>query len=207
MAKLQVKRFYPPKSVIKLYYNLLFFLRPSDVFKNHWEPWGRSCRAYLGGKGRNGPVVIFCRSSNLISPVILNLQDCLKANISRCNGQKVFGTLCQIKYRSGQLTFYSPKRSFRTPFDFFFSEGFPDSLGFFSKSCLSISFCKPRPNCLLNASSSRLTLGLSVVPLILRGMTFHPCSSSRIFMVASQPFQKIRIYFDKESEEGVLLIY
>ena len=35
MAKLQVKRFYPPKSVIKFYYNLLFFLRPSDVFKNY----------------------------------------------------------------------------------------------------------------------------------------------------------------------------
>ena len=161
----------------------------------------------MGGKGRNGPVVIFCRSSNLISPVILNLQDCLKANISRCNGQRVFGTFCQIKYRSGQLTFYSPKRSFRTPFDFFFSEGFPDSLGFFSKSCFSISLVKPRPSCLLKASSSRLTLGLSVVPFILRGITFHPCSSSRIFMVASHPSQKIWIYFDKESGKRILFIY
>ena len=66
------------------YYNLLSFLGPSDVFKNHWEPWERSCRACLEGKGRNSSVIIFCRSSHLISPVILNFQDCLKANISRC---------------------------------------------------------------------------------------------------------------------------
>ena len=142
----------------------------------------------------------------LFISVIINSQNISPLKIG-VTAKRSLDSVCQIKYRSGQFTFYSLRRSFKTPFDFVFSEGFPDSLVFCSKRRLSISFFKPRPSCLLKASSSRLTLGLSVVPLILRGMTFHPCSSSRNFMIASRHFQKIWIYFDKESEEGLLLIY
>ena len=64
-------------------YNLLSFLGPSDVFKNHWEPWGRSCRVSLGGKGRKALSLFFVGPHTWFQPATLSFQDCLKTNI-RC---------------------------------------------------------------------------------------------------------------------------